>query len=139
MSTWTPPPHWTETGSQLRKTGSVVLDGNGNGVLNFDPDHANQRWVVAQVVVSTNQSATSTVIPVATLALNAVTLATLSPGNRRGASWSGNQDTFTGNMDVGPCDFVTVIFGPPSGTAGASLAGVTATAILTGTKYSRRG
>ena len=138
MSTWTPPPHWTETGSQLRKTGSVVLDGNGNGVLNFDPDHANQRWVITQVVVSTDQSATSTVIPVATLALNAVTMGTLSPGNQRGATWSGIQDTFTGNMDVGPCDFMAVIFGPPAGTSGTALSGVTATAICTGTKYTRR-
>lgn len=135
---WTPPASWVEVESQLRKTGSVKLDASGNGVLLFDPSSARERWNVTNVVVSTNQSATATVIPVATLALNTTSFSQMSPGNQRGASWSGSQDTFTGELDVGPCDFMSVIFGPPSGTSGASMSGVIATAIVTGSKFTRR-
>lgn len=131
----------TEIVGQLKKSGQVTLDANGDGVLTFDPDNANQRWIVSSVVVTTNQPATSTVIPVATLAINTVTFATMSGGNQRGATWSGNNDTFTGSMDVGPADFLTILFTPPMGQAGAAaaLVGVIATAIVTGTKYTRRG
>lgn len=134
---WVPPAGWTETQAQLRKTGSVTLDANGNGVIIFDPDNARQRWVVTGVVVSDNQAATSTVIPVATIALNTTSLSTMSPANQRGATWSGNQDTFGGALDVGPCDFMAVIFSPPPGTGGSVLAGVICTAIVTGVKYGR--
>jgi hypothetical protein len=134
---WLPPATWTETQAQLRKTGSCTLDANGNGVIIFDPDNARQRWVVTSVVVSDNQSATSTVIPVATVALNTTALSTMSSGNQRGATWSGNQDTFQGSLDVGPCDFMAVLFSPPPGTGGSALAGVICTAIVTGTKYGR--
>jgi hypothetical protein len=125
----------------LKKSGSVTLDANGSGVLTFDPDNANQRWEVMSVVVTSNQSATSTVIPVATLALNTVTFGTLSPGNQRGASWSGSQDTFTGLLNVGAVDYLTIMFTP---TAGASpsqisaLVGSICTAIVSGNKYTRR-
>jgi hypothetical protein len=135
---WQPPAAWVEVQSQLRKTGSVTLDANGNGVLTFDPSSARERWVVNSVVVSDNQSATSTVIPIATLALNTTALSTMSPGNQRGSTWSGNQDTFQGSMDVGPCDFLSVIFGPPPGTSGTSIAGAICTAIVTGSKFTRR-
>ena len=128
-----------EITSQLKKSGSVTLDVNGNGVLYFQTDSANQRWEVTSVVVYTNQSATSTTVPVATLALNAADLATSSPGNQMGATWSGNQDTFTGTWDIGPCDFMSVIFGAPNGTNGGALHNVIATAVVTGTKYTERG
>jgi hypothetical protein len=134
---WLPPATWTETQAQLRKTGSVTLDANGNGVIIFDPDNARQRWVVTSVVVSDNQSATATVIPVAQVALNTTALSTMSQGNQRSATWSGIQDTFQGSMDVGPCDFMAVLFSPPPGTSGSVLAGVICTAIVTGTKYGR--
>jgi hypothetical protein len=130
----------TETVGLLKKSGSVKLDSNGNGVLTWDPDNGNQRWVVNSVVVTTNQPSTSTVIPVATLAINTITFATMSQGNQRGATWSGNSDTFQGSMDVGAADFLSVIFSPPMGQVGAAaaLAGVIASAIVTGTKYTRR-
>lgn len=127
-----------EVSGQLIKSGHVTLDANGNGVLTFDPDNANQRWVVNSVVVSTNQSATATDIPIATLALNTTSLATMSTGNQRGATWSGNNDTFAGNMDVGPCDFLAVLFSPAIGQPSAPLVGVIASAVVTGTKYTRR-
>lgn len=128
----------TELTSALKKSGQVKLDANGHGVLTFDPDHANQRWEVDFVVVGTNQPATATTVPVATLAMNTVSFDTLSAGNNQGATWNGNQETFSGRWDVGPCDFLTVLFSPPAGAAGAPLAGVIGYAVVTGTKYTRR-
>lgn len=138
---FTAPPHWTETAGQLRKSGQVTLNSNGTGTLTFDPDHANQRWVVTGVVVSTNQAATATVIPQCTIALNTTDQTQLSASNNQGTSWSGNNDTFSRAVDVGPCDFLSVMFFPPPGSSPAqvaALAGVIATALLTGTKYTRR-
>lgn len=132
-------PNAPEIESQLKVSGSVTLNASGNGVLSFSPDHANQRWVVKRVVVGTNQAATAVLIPYATLGLNATSLGTMSPGNNLGATASGNQDVFAGNQDVGPCDFLSVLFYPPPGQAGAGLSGVIATAVLTGTKFTRRG
>ncbi len=122
----------------LKKSGQVTLDSGGNGVLIFSTDHANQRWEIEEVVVKTNQSATATVVPFVTLALNSSDISTMSDGNNRGQTWNGNQETFTGTEDVGPCDNFSVIFSPPTGTSGASMAGVVASAVLTGTKYTRR-
>ena len=65
-------------------------------LIEEDPDNARQRWEVTSVVVSTNQAANATVVPVATVALNTSDISVLSAGNNRGQSWSGNQDTFTG-------------------------------------------
>lgn len=128
----------TEIQGQLKQSRQVTLDANGNGVLTFDPDNARQRWVVRQVVITTNQSATATVVPVVTLALNTQAFSTMSPGNQRGSTWNGNQSTFTGAEDVGPCDYFTVMFRPPNGASGSSLAGVICTAVVTGDKYTRR-
>lgn len=138
---WSPPAHWTETQQQLKVSGQVTLDSTGNGVLYFTPGSSRQRWLVEQVVVSTSQAANATVVPVAQLALNTHDIATMSAGNNQGASWSGNQDTFQGEWDVGPCDYVSVLFTPPPGsTAGqiAQLAGVIASAVVTGQSYTRR-
>lgn len=135
------PARAAEVEGLLKKSGSVKLDANGNGVLTFDPDNANQRWEIESVVNATNQAATATVIPVATLAINTTTFATLSQGNQRGATWSGNQDVFRGLVDVGPADFFTVSFSPPAGATGAQIAalvGVIASAVITGRKYTRR-
>jgi hypothetical protein len=129
----------TEIQSQLRTAGSVTLDADGNGVITFDPDNARQRWEVTGIVVSTDQPADATVVPVATVALNTSDITVLSTANNRGQSWSGNQDSFGGSTDVGPCDFLTIGFSPPPGTADPGvLAGVIASAVVTGSKYTRR-
>jgi hypothetical protein len=131
----------TEIESHLVQAGQVKLDSNGNGVLTFDPSNARQRWVVQSVVVSTNQAATATVIPVATVAKNTTIVSNLSQGNNSGSSWSGNQDVFTGQIDISPADFLSVLFSPPPGSTGgqiAQLAGVIAYATVTGTRYTRR-
>jgi hypothetical protein len=137
-----PPGHWTETAGQLKQTGNVTLNASGIGTVTFSPVNANQRWVIGKVVVSTNQAATAVVIPYATLALNTVDYTTLSQGLTRGTSWAGNNDSFSGSLDVGPCDFVSVLFYPPPGSSPAQvaqLAGVIANAVVTGTSYTRRG
>lgn len=138
---FTPPVHWTETATQLRRSGQVTLDANGLGTLTFDPDSANQRWVVSSIVIATNQPATATVIPQCTLGLNATILSQLSASNNWGTSWSGNNDTFSNEVDVGPCDFMSLMFAPPPGSSPAqvsALAGVIGSAMVTGTKYTRR-
>lgn len=127
-----------EVETYLKKSGQVTLNATGYGVLTFETENANTRWVIQEVVVSTNQASTATTIPVATIALNTTAAGTMSPGNHRGASWSGNQDTFRGNWDVGPCDFASILFGPAEGEDGTVLSGVIASAILLGKRYLRR-
>lgn len=129
----------SEITGELKASGQVKLDSSGNGVLIFDPDHANQRWEVTGVVVSTNQPSTSTVVPWVTLAKNTTALSTMSAGNNAGQSWQGNQESFSGLWPIGPCDFLAVIFAPPAGQSGAPLSGVIASAVVSGTKYTRRG
>lgn len=134
-------PQITEAQGILKKSGQVTLNAQGIGELFFDPDNARQRWEVTSVVVKTDQAANATVTPVATLAINTSDITVLSDGNNRGQSWSGNQDTFQGQVDIGPADFLTVAFSPPPGATPAqvtALAGVIASAVVTGTKYTRR-
>lgn len=135
---WTPPGHWTETQAQLKKSGTVTLNSSGQGTIYFTPDTARQRWVVDTIIVSTNQAFNAGTVPTVTLGLNSNDVTTMSDGNNLGQTWSGNQDTYTGSADVGPCDNFSVIFAPPTGQAGTSLAGVICTATITGVKYNRR-
>jgi hypothetical protein len=110
----------------LKKVGSVVLDGSGNGTLYFDPDNANQRWEITGTVISTNQGLT-TPYPLATGYIGPET----SPGNAVWASASGNQDVISGCADVGNADSYAVVW-----TGGVP--GSTAFAQVSGTKYTRR-
>jgi hypothetical protein len=129
----------TEIQGQLFQSGTVTLDAAGNGVITLDPSNARQRWVVTSVVVSTNQAATATLVPVATVAKNTAIVSNLSQGNNRGASWSGNQDVFSGEIDISPADYLSVLFTPPpgsantsgTGTGGARTSPATGTVILT--------
>ena len=140
MPGFTPPDHWTEIASQLRKSGSVTLDSNGKGYVSFSTDSANQRWVVDTVIVNTNQSATATLVPYATGALNTTDISQMSPGNQLGTTYDGNNDSFGApSFDLHPVDFYSVLWYPPPGQSGAALAGVIATAVILGTKYTRRG
>lgn len=135
---WQPPDHWTEVQSQLKKSGTVKLDASGHGTIYFDTDSARQRWVVNSIVVKTDQAFNAGTVPTVTIALNSNDISTLSQGNQLGATWSGNQDTYQGEIDLGPCDFLSIIFSPPTGQSGTSMSGVNCTAIMTGVKYSRR-
>jgi hypothetical protein len=133
-----PPDHWAEVTGMLRKSGSVILDANGNGVILFDVDNASQRWVVTSIVTTTNQPAIATLVPYCTGALNTYSVPTLSPSNQFGTSYSGNNDQFSGALDVSPTDTFCVLYYPPPGQSGASLSGVKATAIIRGTYFTRR-
>lgn len=135
---WQPPDHWTEQQGQLKTSGQVTLNSQGKGYISFSPTNARQRWVVEQVVTTTNQVALSTTVPVATIALNSTDISTMSPGNQRSATWNGNQDTWQGSEDVGPCDFISVLYSPPPGSTPSALSGVICTAVVTGQKYTRR-
>lgn len=135
---WTPPKHWVEDEAQLKKSGSVKLNVNGQGTIYFDPDTARQRWVVTTVIVTTNQAFSAGTVPTVNLALNSNDITTMSDGNARGATWSGNQDTWSGEIDVSPADFLSVIFSPPAGQSGTSLNGVICNAVVTGVKYNRK-
>lgn len=135
---WTPPEHWKESQAQLKRSGVVTLNASGEGTIYFSPDTARQRWVINQVVVTTNQAFSAGTVPTVTLALNSNDITTMSDGNNVGQTWSGNQDTYSGEQDVGPCDNFSVIFSPPAGMSGSSLSGVICTALVTGVKYNRR-
>lgn len=135
---WTPPDHWKESQAQLKKSGSVRLNSLGQGAIYFDPDTARQRWVVTTVIVTTNQAFSAGTVPTVNLALNSNDVTTMSDGNQRGATWSGNQDTWSGEIDVGPADYLSVIFSPAEGQSGTSLNGVLCNAVVTGVKYNRR-
>ena len=135
---WQPPDHWTEVQGQLYKSGQVTLNSAGKGYITFDPENARQRWEVTQVVVTTSQNASATVVPVATIGKNVTDLSTASPGLLGSATWSGNQDTWQGEMLISSGDFLAVLFNPPTGQSGAPLAGVVCTAVVTGTKFTRR-
>jgi hypothetical protein len=131
----------TEISGQLRYAAQVKLDASGNGVITFDPASARERWEVTDVVVSTNQAANATVVPVATTGKNTTQVSQLSQGNNRGQSWSGNQDIFHGLINISPADFLSVLFSPPPGATNAQiavLAGVICYATVTGTRYVRR-
>lgn len=115
-----------EVESILKKTGQVTLDSNGNGTIIFDPDSANQRWEIHNVVVSTNQSSTTTPYPTAEIFIGSPT----SPGNSKGATWTGNQDTFSGDVPMNAAEEMFVVF-----TGG--VVGSVAFARVTGFKYTR--
>ena len=135
---WQPPADWVESQAQLKKSGTVKLNASGQGTIYFDPDSARQRWVVNTVIVSTDQVFSAGTVPTVTLGLNSNDIVTMSDGNQLGATWSGNQDTYRGEIDVGPADFLSVIFAPPTGQPGTSMSGVNCTAVITGVKYNRR-
>ncbi len=131
----------TEIEGVLVKSGTCKLDSTGNGTVTLDPENARQRWEVKSVVVSTNQAATATVVPVATVAKNTAIASQLSQGNNGGQSWSGNQDVFAGQWDIGPADFLSVLFTPPPGATSpqiSALSGVICYVTVTGSKYTRR-
>lgn len=133
-----PPDHWAEVSGGLRQSGSVKLDATGNGVIEFSVDNASQRWVITTVVTRTDQNAIATLVPYATGALNTYTVSTLSPSNTFGTTYSANNDTFGGAIDVSAVDTFVVLYYPPPGQDGTPLAGVRATAVIRGTYYTRR-
>jgi hypothetical protein len=112
----------------LHKGGSVTLNGSGNGTITLQPDNAQQSWQVTYIAISTNQSPTATIVPQVTAYVNTP----MSVSNNRGASWSGNQTSFSGLIKVGPCDTLYVVFA-------AGVPGTIGSAAIEGTYLTRRG
>ena len=111
----------------IRRRLSVTLDGSGNGSVTFTVRHTNQRWVIEFVGVSTNQAPTVAPYPTATLYEGPQ-----QAGMADGATWTGNQDTFTGRFVMDACTDLTVAF-----TGG--VAGSVATVVIEGANELRAG
>ena len=115
---------WAEVG-EIRRRQSVTLDGSGNGSVTFGVRHANQRWLIGFITVSTNQSPSTPPYPTATIYEGPQ-----QAGMADGATWTGNQDTFRGRFVMDVCTDLTVAF-----TGG--VAGSVATVIIEGTNELR--
>lgn len=111
---------WTAVG-EIRRRQSVTLDASGNGSVTFIVRHANQRWIIRYVGVSTSQAPTTAPYPTAT-----VYEGPQQAGMSDGATWTGNQDTFTGRFIMDAGTDLTVAF-----TGG--VVGSVATVVIEGT------
>lgn len=116
-----------EVAGNLKKAGSVKLDSSGRGVVSFITDNSWQRWEVDAIAVKTNQGATQVPVPVAEAFVNDPS----SAGNSEGGTSSGSQDTMSGRINLSGPDTLNIVW-----TGGIS--GTIATAIVTGTKYTKR-
>jgi hypothetical protein len=96
---------------RVKRNGKVTLDSNGNGTITFDVPSANHRWILESVVVNMT-SATPTLYPQVVLYAGGV-----SEGMSEGASWTGNQVTFQGRIDMD--SGITLTVSLMSGPAGA--------------------
>ena len=101
----------------LNEAASVLLDSSGNGSLRIGPQKTGVRWKVANVAVFTS---TANKVPVAK-----VFLGPESPNNLLGGSFSGSNDSFGPDVNLGPGQFITVKWegGDSGATATASLYG----------------
>lgn len=79
---------------RVKRNGRVTLDGSGNGQITFDVPSANHRWILESVVINM-MSATPTLYPQVVMYAGGV-----SQGMSEGASWTGNQVTFQGRIDM---------------------------------------
>lgn len=114
---------WQRIGT-VRRRGSVTLDSNGNGTITFGVTYsANHKWVISDVILSTNQSQTTAPYPTVTAYLGGQ-----QAGVSEGATWTGNQDTMRGPIEMTAADDLTVAF-----TGG--VAGSVGTAIIEGDSY----
>ena len=114
-----------EREGNLSVADNVTLDSNGNGTIDFDVDNAWQRWVIDSIVVSTSQGSTQTPYPTAE-----VFAGPISPVFSEGATWTGNQDTLAGRVELDQGSELHVVF-----TGG--IPGTVATARVRGKRYTR--
>jgi hypothetical protein len=141
-----------EIAGLLRLSGSAVM-GAGQAVISFDPPNARQRWEVTGAIISTDQPATATAVPVAAVVLNAADRVPVSQGGKRSHSWDGNMVTLPLRVQAGPADSVAVVFTDPGAASaesgvyldtytatypGTAMDGTVCYATITGTRYTRR-
>ena len=113
---------WQRIGT-VRRRGSVTLDGSGNGTVTFYVTYSsNHKWVIADVVLATNQSSTQAPYPTATAYYGGQQV-----GVSEGATWTGNQDIMRGIIEMTD-EALNVAF-----TGG--LAGSVATAVIEGDSF----
>lgn len=114
-----PPANWIEIGP-VRRRKSVKLDASGNGSVQFEVFSANHRWLIYEVVVNVSGASPGT-FPQVTLHVGSN-----SAGLSEGASWTGNQETFQGQIEMNAADDLSVDFtgGTPSQVATAIIEGV---------------
>jgi hypothetical protein len=113
---------WNRIGT-VRRRGSVILDGSGNGNVDFYVTYSsNHKWIISDVIVSTSQSSTTAPYPTATAYYGGQ-----QAGVSEGATWTGNQDTMRGIIEMTD-EALTVRF-----TGG--LAGSVATAVIEGDSF----
>jgi hypothetical protein len=113
---------WVQQGT-VRRRKSVTLDASGNGTVTFGVDwSSNHKWVINSVIVATSQLPTTSPYPTATVYLGGQQV-----GVSEGATWTGNQDVFTGVAEM-TCDDLNVVF-----TGG--VVGSVATVIIEGDSY----
>lgn len=114
-----------EVQGYLNEAGKVTLDSNGNGTVDFSVDNAWQRWDIREIVVSTNQASNQIPYPTAE-----VFAGPISPAFSQGASWTGNQDTFTGEVKIDQGNDLHVVFS-------GGIPGTIATVRVHGNRYTR--
>jgi hypothetical protein len=113
---------WVKQGS-VRRRQNVTLDGNGDGTITFGVDwSANHKWIITSLLVSTTQAPTTAPYPTATAYLGGQQV-----GVSEGATWTGNQDIFTGTAEMGADELYVVWTGGVPGSV--------ATAIIEGDSY----
>lgn len=115
-----------EVEGDLNESGNVKLDSNGDGTVTFDVDNSWQRWVIDSIPVGTSQLSTQTPYPTAEVFAGPGPF----PPYSQGATWTGNQDTFTGRVDL---DSGSTLFVVWSG----GISGTIATARVHGKRYTR--
>lgn len=99
---------------------SVVLDGTGAGFVAFAIDNSNQRWIVDEVAVQTDQAQTATPVPTCIFR-------TGDPytGTFQGGTASGNLDVATGRIILYAGDTLYALWegGIPGSKATATIGG----------------
>lgn len=113
-------PDYKKAGA-VHRSGTCTLDATGSGTIIFEVQHANQRWKIYSVVISTNQAQTTAPYPQATVYAGGIA----QPGLSQGASWLGNQVTLTGEVMMDPGIDLTVGFS-------GGVPGTVATAVIDG-------
>lgn len=116
-------PDWQPSG-QVRRQKSVILDGSGNGSVNFDVPSANHKWEIQSVHGATDQAQTTSPYPTVTVYLGG----NQQIGQSSGATWVGSQFTLRGDAKMEPgMDLTAAAVG---GVAGSRL-----TVIIEGNAY----
>lgn len=110
----------------LSRVGQTTLDGSGNGSMIFQVG-GYEIWDVTGATLTTNQSLTSTTVPIATFYRNIAV-----PQNQVSASYNGVKNNFRGSVKLWTGEWLTV-------TLAGGIASSVATVTIEGTILKRIG